>query len=135
VRFAIPETVLARIHAWRAERGETSVEREHRAFCIDGGLGPAWYLTLDGVVLRDGVAWDEEPIREATDAEAFQAIVVGAKRTGIAELLDVLPPRPPLARTCARCGGERYASAAPEYPEAPRVVCGECSGLGWTAEP
>jgi len=105
----------------------------HDAFCLDDGLGPGWYLTREGSVLREGTGWDDEPIREATDSEGVRALVVGAKKTGITELLALLPARPPEAVTCTRCRGSRYGSVVSGLPadlEAPRIVCPDCNGLG-----
>jgi hypothetical protein len=133
MRFTIPDPLLAALRAWRAERPGDPIEGAHDAFCLDPGLGPAWFLTADGRVLVDGTCWDGEPLREATDAEACQTIVVGARKLGMDRLLDLLPPRPQTSRTCARCNGERYASVLPGCAEAPCFVCQVCNGLGWTA--
>jgi hypothetical protein len=131
--FTIPEPLLAELRVWRAGRPRDPVEKEHDAFCLDPGLGPAWFLTSDGRVLVDGTCWDGEPLREATDAEACQTIVVGARKLGMAGLIALLPARPQMSRTCGRCDGERYASVLPGCAEAPRFICQECNGLGWTA--
>jgi hypothetical protein len=77
------------------------------------------------------VGWDDEPLREATDSEAIQTIVVGAKKSGIAELLALLPEPTVGARVCASCHGERFVSIDPSQPEALRFVCTDCNGLGW----
>jgi len=132
MRFVLPATLLDELRAWRASRASDEVEERHDAFCLDPGLGPAWYLTSDGRVLRDGTNWDDEPLREAVDAEACQTIVVGAAKTKIIGLLDLLPVRPNASPTCARCHGHRYASVASGHPESPRFVCSDCNGLGWT---
>jgi hypothetical protein len=133
VRFGIPHALLAELHAWRSKRAvHDEVETKHEAFCLDGGIGPGWYLTSDGVVLRDGSAWDDEPLREATDAEAWQAIVIGAKKTGVVRLLDLLPARPAGACPCSCCHGDRYVAVAAVHEESLRIVCRGCNGLGWT---
>ena len=99
MRFVVADLLRVQLQAWRERRAPHDVfEREHDAFCLDGGLGPAFYLTTQGLVLRDGVGWDDEPVREAPDAEAVQALVVGAKKTGIRDLLDLLPDRSPAPR-------------------------------------
>ena len=132
MRFQLSETLLAELRACRAHLGVDPVETEHDAFCLDGGLGPAWYLTADGRVLMDGLSWNGEPLREATEAEALQTIVVGAKKTGIDALLELLPRRPQSASTCTQCDGGRYASGSPESLEVPHFICPRCNGLGWT---
>jgi hypothetical protein len=130
MRFVLSSSLLRELQAWRASRPLDGVERAHDAFCLDPGLGPASFLTADGRVLVDGTCWDDTPIKEASEAEAFASIVVGARKMGIDKLLDLLPRQPDGAPTCARCNGSRYASAAPELPQ---VVCPDCHGLGWTA--
>jgi hypothetical protein len=133
VAFLISERLLAELRACRARRaGQDAVEQDNDAYCLDGGLGPGWYMTADGRVLRDGSGWDDEPLREATEAEAFRAIVVGAKRTGISGLLALLPVRPDRATMCTRCDGTRFASVGSDHV-APRLVCPACDGLGWVA--
>jgi hypothetical protein len=131
VTFLISQPLLAELRAWRARRAvPDKVEQSHDAYCLDSGLGPSSYITADGRVLRDGSGWDDEPLREATEAEAFQAIVVGAKKTGISGLLALLPRQPNGAPTCSRCEGTRFAPIIPDR-DTPRLVCPACNGLGW----
>jgi hypothetical protein len=131
VAFLISERLLAELRVSRARRAvQDAVEQDSDAYCLDGGLGPGWYMTADGRVLRDGSGWDDEPLREATEPEAFRAIVVGAKKTGISGLLALLPVRPEEAPMCTRCDGTRFASAGPDRV-APLLVCPACDGLGW----
>jgi hypothetical protein len=115
-------------------RWEDELESAHDAFLLDPGMGPMLYLTADGRVLIDGRGWDGEPLREATDDEATVALVVGAKKTGIAGLFDLLPPRPPEGSSCPTCRGarvERLPATDPERPP-PELVCSACKGRGWT---
>jgi hypothetical protein len=131
VAFVISNPLLDELRAWRAGREiRDTVEEELDAYCMDPGLGPGWYLTADGRVLRDGRGWDDAPLREATEAEAFRAIVVGAKKTGISSLLALLPPQPDGASPCKRCDGTRSAALGP-HGNGPRLVCPSCCGLGW----
>jgi hypothetical protein len=130
VRFSIPGAILAKLRTVREDRRivDDIVERED-AFLLDGGLGPGAYLTADGRILLD-FRWDEGPVREATDDEATSYIVVGAKKSGLAELLDLLPPRPPRASTCARCDGQRWIAFGTVVGtnDPGQVVCWDCSG-------
>jgi hypothetical protein len=135
MRFALPAQLLNELRAWRSSRSSiSSEEREHDAFWLVNDFWHNLYLTSDGRVLvlvetLDGFA----PIREATDSEAFKAIVGGAARAldatswlcGVTGLLDLLPKAPDLATRCAYCDGKRYRrrSTAP---------CEVCDGLGWT---
>jgi len=88
------------------------------------------YLTSDGRVLPDGRSWDGEELREATDAEAIAALVTGADKTGIKELLLLLPRQPPDGMTCPMCAGERRACPVPRFVE-PKIICLVCGGRGW----
>jgi hypothetical protein len=138
MRFHLDETILARLRSVQAHRGghDELAERED-AFLLDRGLGPAIYLTADGRVLLDLTGWDDAadpPVREATDDEAISSLVVGSKKTGVTELLELLPPRPAHARSCSRCNGERWMELGTKAgtSEPGRVVCWDCSGRGWT---
>jgi len=127
-RFTVSPSLRAMLEARRRDGGD-EVERESDAFLLDPGLGPASYLTGDGRVLIDGRDWDGDAIREATDDEATTAIVVGAKKTGVAELLALLPPRPSGAVPCATCSGGRWAKVHPSADLT--IVCPTCGGRGW----
>jgi hypothetical protein len=137
MRFGIPVHLLRVLRAWRAARPSDALLVEHDAFMLDPGLGPALILTADGRVLIDGTCWDNTPIREATDGEASEAIVIGARKTGIAALLELLPPRPAGAKDCPRCLGARFAkpfvqgASAAQLEELPSFICSVCHGLGW----
>jgi hypothetical protein len=134
MRFEVPANVIDALRARRAQRRwHDGVEDQHDAFVLDPGMGPALYLTTDGRVLVDGSAWDDSPVREATDDEAVAALVVGAKKTGIAALIDLLPSPPTEARDCATCGGARWSRLPVDSTDGQPIVqvCSECSGRGW----
>jgi len=130
MRFVLPPSLLDELRARRASRPLDGVERAHDAFCLDPGLGPAFFLTSDGRVLVDGTCWDDTPLREASEAEAFASIVVGARKTGVVALLDLLPRPPEGAPPCARCQGSRYT---PPVGYLGSFVCPQCHGVGWIA--
>jgi hypothetical protein len=143
MRFELPAPVLAALRErrdlQRRERAnrkrsmdDAELEEKHDAFLLDAGLGPMLYITADGRVLTDGRGWSDEEPREATDAEAIAALVIGARKTGITALLDLVPPRPPGGQTCAMCSGERMAELAPG--SAGKVICSRCGGRGWTEQ-
>jgi hypothetical protein len=134
MRFDIDVELILALRAWREERAADHIERAQDAFCLYPGLGPASYLTADGRVLIDGTDWDGEPLREATDSEAFQTIVVGARKTRIERLLMLLPAKPPSAGLCQRCNGDRFAAALPGHEGSPWFVCPSCNGLGWSRD-
>jgi hypothetical protein len=135
VRFPVDPELVAELRAWRGGQRD-HIEATHDAYCVDGGLGPTWYLTSDGRVLRDGTCWDDAPLREATPTEAYRALVVGARKSKIPRLLDLLPARPSDALVCDHCDGDRVAAASTHFPgeSTPRFVCPACDGLGWQEE-
>jgi len=112
---------------------QDEIEATHDAFLLYPGMGPMLYLTADGRVVVDGRSWDGEPPREATDDEAIAALVIGANTTGVAALLDLLPPRPAEAQTCAACTGQRMSELVPGSGN--RVICSLCRGRGWVSHP
>ncbi|QEL14212.1 hypothetical protein PX52LOC_01082 [Limnoglobus roseus] len=134
MRFQIPHTLLAQLRAVQSARGYSDdVTVSEDAFLLDPGFGPASYLTADGRVLLDTREWSGEPVREATPDEAVCVIVVGAKKTGIAGLFELLPPRPFGAATCDRCLGNRFWSFGTDAGtgRAKTIVCPTCAGHGW----
>lgn len=123
-------------HNWVARTDELQQENEalYDAFLIDPGMGPMTYLTADGRVLLDFRTWDSDEVpevREATEDEAISALVVGAKKTGIPQLLDLIPPSPNNKSECPMCHGTRWAEPCPNFGIT--IVCVTCSGRGWTA--
>lgn len=91
-------------------------------------------------MLIDDSAWEGSPLHEATDDEATGGLAVGAKCTGLAALLDLIPAMPDDGRACAHCGGSHWwALQSPEGIAARGVegrpitiVCPHCAGRGWT---
>jgi hypothetical protein len=77
-------------------------------------------------------SWDGTPSREALDHEALPALIAGARKMNVPELLSLLPQPPPDAVPCPRCHGERYANAHPDTEPPLMLICPVCSGLGWT---
>src|SRR4051812_42581644 len=137
MRFNIPDHILVALRESQPDRMRDPLLREHDAFMLDPGLGPDLILTTDGRVLEDGTSWDGTPIRETTDNGALEAIVMGFKKTGLAALLELLPPRPATASDCPQCLGNRFApphveGATPEQlGRFRRYICTSCHGLGW----
>jgi len=123
--FALSDSVVEQLRAVQARRAHTDdVIEQNDAFLLDPGLGPALYLTSDGRVLVDYREWNGSPVREATPEEAIIALVIGARKTGVAELLSLLPPPPADAQTCPICQGTHYAGEQ-------KWMCPKCSGRGW----
>lgn len=109
---------------------QDEIERTYDAFLLYPGMGPMLYLTSDGRVFEDGRGWDGDDIIELDGDRANLAIVVGAKTTGIIELLDLLPPAPPDATTCSKCSGTRWAQVHPGVPH--DFPCTACGARGWS---
>ena len=134
MRITPTESLLSALREFRQRRGwSDDVTSAHDAFMLYGGMGPAMYLTSDGRFLIDGLAWDDTPLRESSDDEAICSLVVGAKRTGIAELLAFVPPAPASANICNVCGGTRWQVLRGTVPELPPVICTTCWGRGWVS--
>ena len=133
MQFSLPHALLVRLRNLRAQRAHPDdVEQSEDAFLLDPGLGPALYLTSTGRVLVDGRSWDETPLREATDDEAISALVVGALKTGLDELLALVPSPPAGANPCARCHGRRWELLGADLHGKPmEIVCTVCRGRGW----
>lgn len=108
---------------------QTEVEEREDAFLLDPGMGPMRYLTTDGRVLEDHRTWDGDGPRESTSDDAIAALVVGAKKTGITDLLRLVPPCPVDGAPCPRCDGERWDK--PLRDHGLQVVCTLCRGRGW----
>ncbi|WP_437870729.1 hypothetical protein [Sorangium sp. So ce363] len=115
---------VAAMNSWQDE-----VEDKYDAFLLDPGMGPMTYLTSDGRVLEDLRGWDGDEIVEVGGLHAHSALIVGARKTGIVELLELIPQPPPGSSVCSKCNGKRVAEPAPgfgiEFP------CNECDARGW----
>lgn len=127
--FSAPKTDVERVvdrFVEGMDQLQDEVENQHDAFLLDPGMGPMIYITSDGRVLLDMRSWDGEPMREATEDEGIAALVVGAKKTSIGELLDLIPVRPPDGLQCPMCSGTRWFT----FGEG-QLVCLLCRGRGW----
>ncbi len=137
MRFPISTSLREALRSHRAMREWTwkqGVEETHDALLLDPGLGAAVYLTFDGRVLIDGSDWDEQEIREADEDEAIRSLVIGARKTGITDLIDLVPKRPETAVECSLCLGSRWMSLGTVEKTNAEIVCSSCSGRGWIHE-
>lgn len=149
MRFDVPERLLNQLRARREERLHTeSLDHEPICPCIPEGrernsraerdcdgflLWGDHFLTSDGQVLAlEEGAHGEPRLREASDSEAFAAIVYAAQLgeadpsglSGVTGLLDLLPQADPeTTETCAGCAGSRFNWRG--------YICDTCHGLGW----
>jgi hypothetical protein len=116
-------------HAQRRRKELDPVELELDAFLLDPGFGPPTYLTRDGRIVWDlGDFWD--PI-DPSPVNVYGAIAIGAKKTGVEALLDLLPKRPADAYDCPRCNGRGWSDGDGRLKDAKNqpffVVCGACA--------
>jgi hypothetical protein len=110
---------------------QDEVEEAYDAFLLDPGWGPMLYITTDGRVLADNRSVEGEEVCEATGNYAIMALVIGAKKTGITALLDLIPSQPADGQRCTTCDGRRWAELQPGVGN--EWVCSLCGGRGWIA--
>ncbi len=129
--FELKPSLLAllREHRQRRNDGDPIAER-YDAFLLDPGLGPAVFLSSDGRIIWDDDGWGVRVNR----GEAFTSILAGVKKTGIAELRTLLPPRPAESADCAECAATGWRTFGDEAQgKVMSFLCDKCGGLGWTA--
>ena len=111
--------LLATEYVQGMDRMQLEVEDEYDAFLLDPGMGPMAYLTSDGRVFWDSRSWDGDGLSEVTGNDAIATIVVGAEKTGIADLLSVLPAcpdtAPPARNAPANVGRNSCVATAPGW--------------------
>ncbi len=125
---SIGPSLLEALRSQRQTNGlHDPIERAFDAFMLDPGLGPPVYLTSDGRF----VWWDDDGGWgcRGTRADAFAAIRVGARKTGVIELLTLMPPRPNDASRCESCAGDGWEVIKGLVMP---FLCGVCAGVGWT---
>ena len=70
-----------------------------------------------------------------TRAEAFAAVVVGAKKTGIGALRSLLPARHAGAMDCNSCSSTGWYDMQGQLRDSEgkpfSIICSTCAGLGW----
>jgi hypothetical protein len=107
------------------DRLHTEVEDKYDAFLLDPGIGPMTYITSDGRILRDFRTWDGEGLQFETSLDGvISALVVGAKKTDIVSLLDLIPPLGN-GSECSTCRGTRWFQL-----QKGEIVCPKCGGRG-----
>lgn len=134
MRFTIPLPLLATLRKHREDDGyfDDLMQRED-AFLLDPGMGPVVYLTAEGRVIMNVSFWEEgEAIREATDEEAISYLVIGALKSGVMGLLDLIPPQPADGMLCSECQGRRWHDLPPAPSHPPWWLCQTCWGKGFT---
>lgn len=131
--FAPTVRCLEALQRRRERCAGDDITARYDAFMLDPGLGPPVYLSSDGRII-----WDDD-IRGVvgTRGEAFSALAAGCKRTGVVELLELIPPRPVASADCSECAAAGWFDFHGRLKDtsgtAFSVVCMKCAGLGWTA--
>jgi hypothetical protein len=110
---------------------EDEVENAHDAFLLYPGMGPMLYLTADGRILEDSRGWDGDAVVELTGDQANAALVIGAMKTRIPDLLTLIPSMPAGARVCPKCRGARVAEPIEGFGH--QLPCDSCGSRGWVA--
>lgn len=125
-----PDTVpqLAARYVAGMDASQQEIEETLDAFLLDPGFGPMTYLTADGRVFFDNRTFEgTDPEFAVSLEDAVAALVVGAKKTGIPALLDLIPPFPE-GLDCPLCQGRRWAKPTPKFDF--ELVCLICRGRG-----
>ena len=131
--FETTPKLLAALPEHRRLRGGDEITEKFDAFMLDSGLGPPAYLSSDGRVV-----WDDDGWRVVgTRADAIASVLAGVRKTGILDLVSLLPPRAPMSVDCAECDATGWFDAHGQFQDVNgrpfSVVCMTCAGLGWTA--
>ncbi|MCG8352936.1 MAG: hypothetical protein MI924_34660 [Chloroflexales bacterium] len=122
---AIDPSSLAKAFCEDMDRLQAEVEDEYDAFLLDPGMGPMTYITTDGRILNDYRTWDGEGIQFETSLDRVVAsLVVGAEKTGVASLLNLIPALEN-GVPCTTCNGTRWFKL-----QNGEIVCPTCSGRG-----
>ncbi len=132
--FELTAEQLSALCNQRNTSGDDEVMTKYDAFMLDPGLGPPTYLSRDGRIIWDDAEWWGV---KGTRFEAFAAVRAGADKTGVVDLLRLLPARRADAVGCETCAGTGRFDPNGQLQDVKgrpcSVVCGRCAGLGWTA--
>ena len=132
--FELTAEQLAALSHRRETSTADDIVTKYDAFMLDPGLGPPTYLSSDGRIIWDDAEWWSV---RGTRFDAFAALRAGADKTGIVELLQLLPARPADSAGCETCAGTGRFGADGRLQDVEgklfSVVCNRCAGLGWTA--
>ena len=118
--------IIAHIHTLLRSDGpasdeERTVARTTNALPVYSDWSGSLAVTPDGEVLfYDSESGQVTPVTD--DAWSIVAAVSAAQK--YPDLRDMLPDRPPTAKSCGVCSG-----TGRQMPG--KAFCGKCSGLGW----
>jgi hypothetical protein len=95
-------------------------------FLLWGGPGGCDFLDAEGEAWSWSV-WDDAVERIPDGPRKVGGVAIAAER--IPELADWLPRRPASAADCQVCKMSGWLQ-----PPLPRLLCPECSGMGWLSK-
>lgn len=133
----IPDSLREKLVALRAKQlsspNPDEVVVEQGVVLLDGGMGPALYIGLDGTIVIWHYMEDESPRITDDLKDIAAALLVGAEKQGLPELLELLPQRPADGVVCELCSGSRWIQVGIKLDKRTpgRIVCVECGGVGW----
>jgi hypothetical protein len=130
VQLQLPADLFQRLHSGQVARGQADPERAHLVW-LHTDMGPSFYLASDGRILVDDAIL-QTPLEEADRRGAIGALILGARNLRAPVLLSLLPPRSANAHDCVRCTGSGWWALPGETkPAGAKILCPDCSGLGW----
>ena len=129
--FEIPENLIPKLRELQKQNLSYPIVKSEDAVVMYIGMGGEMYLTFDGRVIT--VDWMDgyQPNEAKTLSEAAMALVLGAERSNLPELLSLLPSRPPEAEDCLNCKQTGWLNLGSETLT---FICGDCGGLGWKVQ-
>lgn len=117
-------------HLMTMDSTQREVEEQFDAFLLDPGMGPMTYITADGRILEDMRTWDGNEVVEVTSLNvAIASLAVGARKTGIQELLDLIPSLVG-GVVCPLCHGHRFLALQNAEDQSGGIICILCHGRG-----
>lgn len=117
-------------HLMTMDSMQREVEEKFDAFLLDPGMGPMTYITADGRILEDMRTWDGNDVEQVTSLNvAIASLVVGACKTGIQELLDLIPSMVG-GIDCPLCHGHRFLAPYSVEKGFGGIICILCHGRG-----
>ena len=127
----IPDALLKKLAPLQKRDAKTDpLCRSETAIRIFSDLGAPAYLTLSGDVFQDNGFESSEPFLCYASEEMVGAyLLVGAWRSKLPELTELLPPAPEGTEPCPDCDGAKpWNASCGERP----VWCRRCGARGWT---
>ncbi len=100
------------------------IAREMQALPVYKDLGGTLGFNAEGTVLS--LDWESEQVRPTID-HGWMIVAAVAASEKYPEMREILPEKPPTAKTCPMCTGMGKLVFTPKLT----VGCATCWGLGW----